>query len=267
METVINGITLRYETCGTGPAVLLIHGFPLNRQMWQPQTEALAAAGYRIITPDLRGFGASEAPENTYSMELFADDMIGLLDHLGIERAVVGGMSMGGYVLLNMLERYPERITAACFIVSRSGADDEAGKAKRRAMAQDVSIYGSRGVADIFSRLLFAESTEKSAPELAAQVSGWMRSTAPQGLIGGLLAMADRKDSTPLLKRLTLPALVIGAGEDRAMPAENVAIFTANLPHCTSRIIAAAGHMVNMEQPEAFNACLLGFLKGLDLAG
>lgn len=265
MNELINGFTMAYDDNGAGPAVLLIHGFPLNRRMWLPQAEALAAAGYRVITPDLRGFGESDVPDSGYSMELFADDMIALLDHLGIERAIVGGMSMGGYVLLNMLERYRQRIAAACFIVTRSGADDEAGKAKRLAMARDVATFGSQVVADIFAKLLFADETMKNRPELPAQVAGWMRATDPLGVAGGLLAMADRKDSTPLLGNLRLPALVIGAEEDRAIPLENVGIFTAALPQSTSCVIPGAGHMVNMEQPEAFNACLLEFLKGITL--
>ena len=263
MHDLINGFTMAYDDNGVGPAVLLIHGFPLNRRMWLPQVEALAAEGYRVIAPDLRGFGESDVPGNSYSMGRFADDMIALLDHLGIERAVVIGMSMGGYVLLNMLERYRERIAAACFIVTRSGADDEAGKAKRLAMARDVATFGSQVVSDIFAKLLFADETLKKRPELPAQVACWMRATDPLGLAGGLLAMAGREDSTPLLGNLHLPALVIGAEEDRAMPIENVSVFTAALPQSTSCIIPGAGHMVNMEQPEAFNACLLGFLKGI----
>ena len=267
MNELINGFTMAYDDNGAGPAVLLIHGFPLNRRMWLTQTEALVAAGYRIITPDLRGFGESDAPGSGYSMDLFADDMIALFDHLGIERAVVGGMSMGGYVLLNMLERYRERIAAACFIVTRSGADDEAGKAKRLAMARDATTIGTQVVADIFAGLLFAVETVQKRPEIVAEVAGWMRAADPAGVAGGLLAMAGRKDSTPLLVKLPIPALVIGAEEDRAMPLENVRIFTEALPQSSSCMIPGAGHMVNMEQPEAFNACLMEFLKRVAPAG
>ena len=267
MNDLLNGFRMAYDDNGRGPAVLLIHGFPLNRRMWRPQAEALAAAGYRVITPDLRGFGESDVPANGYSMELFADDMVALLDHLGIERAVVGGMSMGGYVLLNMLERYRERIAAACFIVTRSGADDEAGKAKRLAMARDATTIGTQVVADIFAGLLFAGETAQKRPETVTEVAGWMRAADPSGVAGALLAMAGRKDSTPLLGKLPIPALVIGAEEDRAMPLENVRIFTEALPQSSSCIIPGAGHMVNMEQTEAFNACLLEFLKRVAPAG
>ncbi|MBE0596661.1 MAG: alpha/beta hydrolase, partial [Desulfuromonadales bacterium] len=131
MKVQLDDISLACDDVGSGPTVLLIHGFPLCRRMWQPQARALAAAGYRVIAPDLRGFGDSAAPAGPYSMSVFADDMIRLLDHLQIDKAVVGGMSMGGYVLLNLLERHPGRASAALFLVTRAGADDDAGKVKR----------------------------------------------------------------------------------------------------------------------------------------
>jgi pimeloyl-ACP methyl ester carboxylesterase len=262
MKALINGVTMAYDEEGRGPVVVLIHGFPLNRRMWRPQVTALAGAGYRVITPDLRGFSESDAPDGPYSIDLFADDMVGLLDHLGIERAIVGGMSMGGYVLLNLLERYPQRVSAACFIFTRSNADDGAGKARRLALAQDVAIFGSQVVADAFTTLLFAEETAAKKPELVSEVYGWMTGTDPRGLAGGLLAMRDRKDYTQLLGQFTLPALVIGAEQDLAVPPDSIRVLEAGLPNAKSCLIPRAGHMANLERPEAFNACLLEFLKG-----
>lgn len=258
-------VVISYDDRGTGPAVVLVHGFPLCRQMWSPQVSALAAAGFRIITPDLRGFGGSCAPANDYSIDSFADDIINLLDHLKINKAVIGGMSMGGYVLLNLLERYPQRILAPCFIVTRSGADDEAGKAKRLAMAADVTTFGAGIVADVFAKLLFADATVQEKPELVRQVLNWMETTSPAALAGGLVAMSNRKDLTPLLQQINGPALVIGATGDRAMPRENFDIFMSGLPHASGCLIDNAGHMVNIEQSEIFNDCLLKFLLGLKL--
>src|SRR5512144_213567 len=106
MRAVINGITMAYDDNGSGPVLLLIHGFPLCRRMWHPQIKALVDAGFRVITPDLRGFGESDTPEGPYSLVLYADDMVELLDHRGIEKAAVGGMSMGGYILFSLLERH-----------------------------------------------------------------------------------------------------------------------------------------------------------------
>ncbi|MBI5657137.1 MAG: alpha/beta fold hydrolase, partial [Geobacter sp.] len=101
MQAIINGIQMAYDDTETGLPLLLIHGFPLCRRMWRPQFNKLPRSGYRVIAPDLRGFGESDAPEGPYSMDIFADDMIALLDYLEIDQAVVGGMSMGGYVLFN----------------------------------------------------------------------------------------------------------------------------------------------------------------------
>ena len=265
MNALINGVNLAWDASGSGPAVCLIHGFPLDRRMWSSQAKALSVAGYRVITPDLRGFGESDAPDCAYSMDLFADDLIALLDHLGVETSVVGGMSMGGYVLLNLLERYPERVSAACFIVTRSGADDEAGKERRLSLARDVMKSGPHPVAEIFGKVLFAERTEQERPELVEDVRGWMMAGDSRGLAGGLLAMAGRKDYTPLLAGFRLPSLVIGAGQDKAVTMEHLRILAEGLPDHKLCIIPDAGHLANLEQPTAFNSCLLDFLGGLSL--
>ena len=262
-KLTINDITIAFDDCGTGPALLLVHGFPLNRMMWQAQLEPIAGAGYRAIAPDLRGFGASDAPSGGYSMDSFADDLIALLDALQIERAAVAGMSMGGYILQDLLERYPERIAAACFVATKSSADDEEGRARRSAMAAQAERLGANPIIKIFAELLFAPQTMRSKPELIAQVTSWMRSTSPRALAGGLLAMRDRKDYTPLLSGFRQPSLVIVGTEDQAASQSALERFKTGLPNCQSRIIAAAGHMVNMEQPGEFNEALLSFLNGI----
>src|SRR6185369_5961313 len=131
MKAEINGSMLAYSDRGNGLPLILIHGFPLCRKMWRPQAEALSRAGCRVITPDLPGFGESELSTGTVSMDTYSDSVVALMDHLGIDRAVIGGMSMGGYVLLNLLERHPERVAAPLFIVTKAGGDDDAGKTKR----------------------------------------------------------------------------------------------------------------------------------------
>jgi pimeloyl-ACP methyl ester carboxylesterase len=263
MNIKIRDINMAYDDSGEGPAVLLIHGFPLNRQMWQPQLQPLSSAGFRVIAPDLRGFGQSDAPAEGYSMDGFCDDLIALLDSLNIEQAVVCGMSMGGYILLDMLERYPQRVKAAAFIATKSAADDEVGRARRTAMAAEAETLGANPVIKIFAELLFAPDTIHSQPDLIARVTSWMRETNPRALAGGLLAMRDRKNYTPLLKQVQQRTLVLAGAEDRAASPDAVELFTANLPRCESRIIEKAGHMLNMEQPGQFNAELLRFLQSL----
>jgi len=265
MKAAINGINLAYDEAGSGPAVVLIHGYPLCRQMWRPQVEALVAAGYRVVTLDLRGFGESEASDGPYSMSVFADDVAALLTHLGIERAVIGGMSMGGYVLLNLVERYPQRLTAAMFLVTRAAADDEPGRMRRSSMAAEIAAGRPKIVTDAFAGILFAADTAVAHPELVSEVKNWMTATDHHGLAGGLLAMRDRSDYVDLLSSFDLPALVVGAEEDRAVPPEHSRVLAEKLPHARLCMISAAGHMANLEKTENFNACLLKFLGGLGL--
>lgn len=254
---------LVFDDVGEGLPVVLLHGFPLSRQMWRPQAEVLTKAGYRVITPDLPGFGASQPLAGPAGMEAYADAVIALLDELGIDRAVVGGMSMGGYVLLNLVERYPQRLLAALYLVTRAAADDAPGKARRGDLAGAVRGGDREVVPEAFEKLLFAPETPKKRPELVAAVRQWMDAAAPEGVVGGLLAMRDRKDYLDLLSTFALPSLVIGATEDAAVPPAHAEALAAGLPDADLHIIPRAGHMANLEQPEAFNRILLEFLEKL----
>jgi 3-oxoadipate enol-lactonase len=261
MKAHINGISLSYGDTGSGPAVVLLHGFPLSREMWKPQEEAMAEAGYRLVTPDLRGFGESEAPEGPYSMSLFSDDVVALLDHLEIDRAVIGGMSMGGYILLDLLERYPERVIAACFITTRSTSDCNATKTGRLALLERAKKNGTRSIAELSTATLLAGETLRDNPELVSTVYRWMTSVDIRGIEGALQALLDRKDYSTLLTNFDLPALVIGADQDSAVQPEDLRVLSQGLPNGELCIIPQAGHMANLEQPDAFNDCLLRFLQ------
>ncbi|WP_020586072.1 alpha/beta fold hydrolase [Desulfobacter curvatus] len=261
MQAKLNGIQLAYDEAGKGPAVLLIHGFPLCRQMWRPQVQALAAAGFRAVVPDLRGFGESEPGTEVGSTDLLADDLIALLDHLGIERAVVGGMSMGGYVMLNLLARYPERFSAACFIVTRADADDETARGKRNHLISEVNAGRPDVVPTAFTPLLFADNTVAERPDLVEEVRGWMAAASPSGLVVGLEAIRDRSDSSALIAQLKIPVLILGAQEDKAIPPEKSTGLAEQIPGAQLCMLPVAGHMVNIEQPDAFNSALIDFLR------
>jgi len=261
MKAHLNGISMSYGDSGSGPAVVLLHGFPLSRDMWRPQVEALAQAGFRVITPDLRGFGDSEVPDGPYSMSLFSDDVVALLDHLEIDRAIIGGMSMGGYILLNLLERYPERVVAACFITTRSSSDSETAKAGRLALLERMKKDGTGNMAELSIATLLAGETLRHNPELVRTVYRWMTSVDLRGIEGALHALLERKDYSALLKNFDLPSLVIGAAQDSAVPPEDLRVLSEGLPNNELCVIPDAGHMANLEQPEAFNECLLRFLR------
>ena len=262
MQVELNGFSLHYEDTGAGAPLLLIHGFPLSAAIWREQTAALAGK-VRVITPDLRGFGSSEAPQGACTMSTYADDMIALLDHLGLERAAVCGMSMGGYVLLNLLERYPARVSGACFMVTKAAADDAEGRARRLLLADEVLQSGAAVAATAFSKMLFAPETAANRPELVAEVLQIMMAAQPAGLASGLLAMRERTDYSNRMDICTVPALVIGGEEDMAIPPEESRKLAAALPGSLLRMIPGAGHMVMMEQPAAVNRVLMEFLSGL----
>ena len=263
MKAVINGISFAYSDRGNGLPLVLIHGFPLCRKMWRPQAERLSKSGCRVITPDLRGFGESEMTAGPVTMDNYADDIVALMDHLGLDKAVVGGMSMGGYVLLNLLERYPERVAAPIFIVTKAGGDDEAGKARRTALAEACRESGVLPVADAFRNILFAPQILTDSPELVDEVLSWINVTNPLAAAAGLIAMRDRKDHTGLLANIAQPALVIGADEDQAIPLENSQILADSLPDAELVIMHGGGHMVNLEQPVGLNETILEFLAEL----
>ena len=256
---------LRYDELGEGLTVVLLHGYPLCRQMWQPQMNALADAGCRVICPDLPGFGESPLPEGPVSISSYADAVIALLDKLGVEKAVLGGMSMGGYVLLNLAERYPDRLLGVMFLVTRAAADDAAAREKRTLLADQVGRGNHVIVPDAFAQVLFAPGTPEQNPELVAKVRQWMESTPPAGIVGGLLAMRDREDSVAKLADFKLPALVVGAEQDLAVPLEHSRVLAAGLPAAVLSIIPGAGHMANLEQPQIFNEALVGFLRQFSL--
>lgn len=262
MQAIINGVKLGYEDIGSGPVVVLIHGFPLRREMWRPQVEPLVDAGYRVILPDLRGFGESEVGLAA-SMDDYADDLVALLDFLDIDKAVAGGMSMGGYVLLNLLERYYQKFRAAMLIVTRAAADDSDGKVKRNAMIAAVQSGDYNLVPDSFSQVLFAPKTLSEQPQLIDEVRRWMVSASPEGVIFALTAMRDRSDYLDQLGRFNLPTLVIGGREDLAIPTEHFDALVSGLPQVSSALLDDCGHLANLESPVMFNAAMISFLKGL----
>lgn len=256
-------VELACDERGTGRPVLLIHGFPLCRRMWQPQLQALSDAGYRVLAPDLRGFGETPPERFPVSMDTYADDLVALLDRLGIDQVVAGGMSMGGYVLLNLLERYPQRVAAAMFLFTRAAADDPAARQRRQQLADETLALGPLGVAEAFESLLFAPETPRQRPELVSMVREWMLATPPGGIAGGLLAMKDRRDYIDRLGSFQVPALVVGADQDLAVPLGHSVVLSRGLPQARLQVIEGAGHMANLERPEAFNQVLLEFLNGL----
>lgn len=266
MKAFINGISIGYDDHGRGPAVVLVHGLGLNRRMWQHQIESLAGHGFRAIVPDLRGFGESVAPAGPFDMASHADDLAKLLRYLGIGRAVICGMSMGGYVLMELLERHPQRVAAAGFIATRCQADSAAEKTGRDTLVGMIMSGQRQATLKSFAQLLLARKTTPDHPELQRELLAWLAAADPRALTGALLAMRDRPDYTTQVRKFNRPALVVSGDMDQAIHPKHSSCLAASLPLGSNRVISGAGHLANLEQPGVFNQYLLDFLRRLKAA-
>lgn len=262
MKTQINGMTIGYHDHGAGMPLVFLHAFPLNRTMWKPQEEALSRR-FRTITIDFRGHGESDAPLWRYSLEQYADDVAGLLDHLGVRQAVLIGLSMGGYVSFAFYRKYADRVRGLVLADTRAQADSEEARAGRFAMAQTAYRQGAGAVADIMLPKLLGATSARTKPELAVQIRNIIESNDPSGIIVDSMAMADRPDSTPLLPRIACPTLVIVGDEDQPTPPAEARFMAQAIPGAALAVIAGAGHLSNAEQPERFNEVVEKFLEGL----
>jgi 3-oxoadipate enol-lactonase len=262
MKTQIHGMTIGYNDRGAGMPLVFLHAFPLNRTMWERQEESLSRR-FRTITIDFRGHGESDAPLWRYSLEQYADDVAGLLDHLAVRQAVLIGLSMGGYVSFAFYRKYADRVRALVLADTRAQADSEESRAGRFAMAQTAYRQGAGAVADIMIPKLLGPSSVKTKPELATRIRGIIESNDPSGIIIDSMAMADRPDSTFLLAQITCPTLVIVGEEDQPTPPAESRLIAQAIPGATLAVIPGAGHLSNAEQPEQFNEVVGKFLDGL----
>jgi len=258
----VNGINLAYSDEGQGLPVVFLHAFPFNRAMWDPQIKSLSDR-FRVITVDLRGHGESDAPLWRYSMDQFADDVKGLLDHLAIQQAVLVGLSMGGYILFAFWRRYPERVKALVLADTRATPDNEEGRAKRIAMAQALYKDGPSAVADLMMPILLSPAAQTGRPDLVQRVRDIIMTTPYSGIFGDLMALHDRPDSVPSLKDITCPTLVIVGEQDIGTPPSDARLIAEGIKGAQLAIIPGAGHLSNMEQPEVFNRAIRLFLEGI----
>ncbi len=262
MKAHIHGITIAYTDQGQGLPVVFLHGFPLNRRMWSPQVDALSAQ-CRIITVDLRGHGESDAPLWRYTIDQFADDLNGLLDHLSLSRVVLVGLSMGGYILFGFYRKYAERVRGLVLTDTRAQADTDEVRSGRFAMAQTAYARGAEPIAEMMLPKLLCSNTRESRPDLVEQVRTIILEMPLSGLVGDLMAMAERPDSVSLLKEISCPTLVMVGEFDQATPPSDARVMAEGIRGAQLRVIAGAAHLPNLEQPEAYNQALASFLSTL----
>lgn len=262
MQAQVGDIRMHWQEVGTGDAVLFVHGFPLDSRMWSEQLERIPRR-FRLLAPDLRGFGSTARGDAALSMDRFADDLAGLLDHLGIERVVVCGLSMGGYVAFALWRRHADRIRALVLCATRASADTEEVRRGRFALAGRVQESGSRVAADEQIPRLLSDRTMEERPEVADRVREMIESTDRATIVAALEAMAARPDSTPQLATIDVPTLVIAGAEDVMVTADEIQRLADEIPDARIQAIPGAGHLPPLERPVEFNRALVHFLEAM----
>jgi len=274
LKRLINGFWMNYEDTGDGPALLLVHGFPLDRTMWTHQIDAFKK-DYRLIVPDLRGHGQSQAPRGPYRMDQMADDLRALLAELEIEQVVLAGHSMGGYVAFAFWRIYPHLLRALVLSDTRAAADTAEGRQNRYATIEQVEAQGTEAIVEGMLPKMLSPLTLENKPKIVLHARRMMTNTPPAGAVGALEGMARRPDSTPTLSTITVPTLIL-VGEDDAItpPAEAEAMRAAilaprhgrtarHIPGVALARIPDAGHLAPLENATAVNQALRDFLADL----
>jgi len=257
-----DGVEIGYDDVGTGVPVAFVHGFPHNRTLWAPQVSALVDRA-RCIAPDLRGFGES-SKHGPFSMDQYADDVAMLLRGLGLERAIIAGLSMGGYVAFALWRRHRSLVRGLVLADTRAGADTDEGRDKRRALADVARARGAGAVADAQITGMLGKTTREKRPALIDEVHRMLESASVEGIVGALEAMMWRVDSIEALATIDVPTLVVVGDEDVLTPVSEAELLHRSIRGSRLEVIANAGHVSNMERPAAFNHVLTEFLASLD---
>jgi 3-oxoadipate enol-lactonase len=243
MDTVVvNGIKLAYTRRGKGTPLVLIHGYPLDHTSWD-EIASLLENEFDIITPDLRGFGQSTTVETPYTISDMANDLAGLLDHLGIEKVAIAGHSMGGYVTLAFAKKYPQRVIGLGLVSSQAVADSPEGKDRRYQTAADVAQKGIGIVADAMTPKL------STVPSVQTFVRAVIEKQSQAAIIGALKAMAEREDLFSYISSTAFPLVLIHGNADALIPFERAEEIKDALPSARLMELQGAGHMPMMEFP------------------
>jgi len=255
----IDNIKMAYTDTGAGRPVVLIHGYPFNRTLWNEQVTALSGS-YRVIAPDLRGFGESDSSAEA-TMGRMAQDVALLLDHLAIPRATLGALSMGGYVTLAFYKQFASRVRALILADTRAQADTEEAKQTRAQQAEKALAEGLAGIADAMLPKLLTPETVSKRPEIVKRVRDMMLKTKPEGAAAALRGMAERDDQTSLLAKITAPTLILVGAEDAITPVADSEKMHHGIAGSRLVVLENAGHVSNLERTEKFNEALLDFLS------
>jgi 3-oxoadipate enol-lactonase len=258
------GFELSYYETGSGAPLVLLHGFPLDHTMWRAQIEVLSSVCH-VIAPDLRGFGQSSLAagdaEQGLDMRRYADDVVAVLDHLGVRQpAILCGFSMGGYVLWQFVHEYPHRVRAIVLCDTKAAADSDEVRSARLAGAEEVLHSGAGPIAEGMLPKLLAQATLANRPDVVEEISSIIRRTAPEAIAAAGRGMARRPDVRADLLGIRMPTLVIVGAEDGISPPEEMREIAEALPVSAFVEVPNAGHMSPVENPDAVSEALRRFV-------
>ncbi|MBI5464149.1 MAG: alpha/beta fold hydrolase [Ignavibacteriales bacterium] len=262
MKTQLNGITVNHVERGmpAGSPVVFIHGFPFNYEMWNPQMMALPNS-VRAIVYDVRGHGQTEVGDGQFTIDIFVDDLIALLDHLVIDKAVLCGLSMGGYIALRAVERHPDRVRGLILADTRSEADGNEAKIKRTASLKSLKANGVAAFAENFVKAVFWQESFSRSPEAVESIKRAIQGNSPLGIGGTLLALASRTDTSAALANIAVPTLILVGEHDALTPPSASEAMHKAIKGSEMHVLPRAAHMANLENPELFNLKLISFLQ------
>jgi 3-oxoadipate enol-lactonase len=257
----VSEIQIPFTESGQDIPVVFLHGYPFDKSMWSEQLVAVAAAGFRGIAPDLRGLGEAKSSSEVAGMDDMARDTTALLDHLSVEKAVICGLSMGGYVAFEFMHLFPTRVLGLVLAGTRAPADNEQEKAGREQQVQTMLRAGMVPISIATLPKLLAQRTLAEKPEVVKRVRAMITKSDPKGAAAAQRGMAARRDYSEDLAEIDVPALIIVGREDSIRPVTDAEFMQRGIRNSRLEIIDDAAHMTNIEQPENFNQALLAFLK------
>ncbi|MGH3320354.1 MAG: alpha/beta fold hydrolase [Streptosporangiaceae bacterium] len=259
----MSAVHLYTREVGSGTPLVLLHAFPLSQAMWLAQREALAPL-CRVITPDIRGFGGSSLGDDEPSVDAMADDVAALLDDKGIDSAIVGGLSMGGYVTMAFLRRHPDRARGAILADTKAGAEPAAGRERRERIA-DAVLTGDKATV-LFEEVLpglVGMTTKQRRALVYGRIRGLVQAAPGPAVAWAQRAMARRVDSTDTLRSARVPTLVVVGDEDTLATVEDAQAMVDVLPDGKLAVIAKSGHLSAVEEPDGFNAVVGDFVASV----
>ncbi len=256
----LNGIKLNYDDNGSGNPIVLVHGHPFDRSMWRPQIDDLVKSDKRVVVPDLRGYGETEVRPGVTTLSVFADDIIALVDLLGIDRIVVVGLSMGGQIVMDIAARFTDRITAIVLAATFPDAETSDGRQSRMETADQLIREGMSGYADSNISKLLGPTTMTDRPDVVDHVRKMMLGAPPAGAAAALRGRALRREYVSTLEALEVPVLIVVGCDDGFTSVADAERMHHSIANSELVVIDDTGHLPNLERPDIFNAALTAFL-------